>query len=289
MAKFCKMCGSALDLNTGKCPNCDKPATTDVTAAPIYAPTNLSQPQPQPSKKELKAEKKRLKKQAKQDKKKQKKAQLTKKQKVKRFFIKLIAILLALIIAVSGCLCALVYFDLVDVPFLSEIVDSAKMKILRQKEAEAIEKAFKDGDAEKVNMLIFGDNSIKVDDNTSINFGPNNKINNNGIISYILKRTEVDMVEMDDSTITYKIASPNMKGVFDNVTDIETQEELLQHIFLFVDDSKTVERNVTVNYVVTDSGIAIDYQTTEFLDAILGGLVSEYSILYEKALAEINK
>lgn len=105
MRNFCAKCGSPLD-NNGKCPKCDV----------------------KPSKKELKAEKKSAKKQAKKDKKAQKKAQLTKKQKVKRFFLKFFAVLLALLIAVSGCLCALVYFDVLDIPFVSSALVSFKIK-----------------------------------------------------------------------------------------------------------------------------------------------------------------
>lgn len=117
MAKFCKKCGSKLDEASGKCPNCDKVADEQNTSS-----NNVPEQQKQLSKKKLKAEKKRLKKQSKKDKKKQKRAQLTTKQKVKRFFIKFFAVILALIIAVSGCACALVYFDLMDIPFVSDVM-----------------------------------------------------------------------------------------------------------------------------------------------------------------------
>ena len=117
MAKFCKKCGSKLDEVSGKCPNCDKVAEEKNTSS-----DNVPEQQKQLSKKEMKAEKKKLKKQAKKDKKKQKRAQLTTKQKVKRFFVKFIAVILALIIAVSGCACVLVYFDFVDIPFVSDVM-----------------------------------------------------------------------------------------------------------------------------------------------------------------------
>lgn len=105
MRNFCAKCGSPID-DDGKCPNCEK----------------------KQSKKELKAEKKSAKNQEKKDKKAQKKAQLTKKQKVKRLFLKFFAVLLALIIAVSSCLCALVYFDVLDIPFVSSALVSMGIK-----------------------------------------------------------------------------------------------------------------------------------------------------------------
>lgn len=93
MSKFCAKCGSPIG-DDGKCPKCDV----------------------MPTKQDLKAQKKSAKKQAKKDKKSEKRAQLTKNQKVKRFFLKSFAVLLALIIAVSGILFALVYFDVIDFP-----------------------------------------------------------------------------------------------------------------------------------------------------------------------------
>lgn len=94
MEKFCKKCGSPLD-NNGKCPNCDKT----------------------PRKKDLKAEKKSAKKQAKID----KKAQLTKKQKVKRFFLKFFAVVLAAIIGITGAIFILVYMDKINSPFFNSV------------------------------------------------------------------------------------------------------------------------------------------------------------------------
>lgn len=118
MAKYCKYCGSLLDDASGKCPICDKTEVAKKAAEVKDASSHVQEEQKQLSKKEMKAEKKRLKKQAKKDKKKQKCAQLTTKQKVKRFFIKFIAVLLALVIAAGGCVCVLVYFDKVDIPII---------------------------------------------------------------------------------------------------------------------------------------------------------------------------
>lgn len=127
MRNFCAKCGSPLD-NNGKCPKCDV----------------------KPSKKELKAEKKSAKKQAKKDKKAQKKAQLTKKQKVKRFFLKFFAVLLALLIAVSGCLCALVYFDVLDIPVINRFMP------------------YKNTEIAEGTVYVPEDNSVQLDQETGI-------------------------------------------------------------------------------------------------------------------------
>lgn len=157
MAKFCKKCGSVINEATGKCPKCDSTATTNNLQQPPSPPTsniphqrrpapgnippqrrpapgnvppqrrpapgNVPPQKRQLSKKELKEEKKKQKKQAKKAQKKQKRAQLSFKQKTKRFFVKFFAIILSLVILTSSCACALVYFDLVDIGFISDIMD----------------------------------------------------------------------------------------------------------------------------------------------------------------------
>lgn len=121
MAKFCGKCGAKLNEETGKCPNCDKTEVVKNKEDIQNTTNNLPGEQKQHSKKKMKAEKKELKRQTKKDKKKQKRAQLTTKQKVKRFFIKLIAVALALVISIGGCVCVLVYFDKMDIPIIKNV------------------------------------------------------------------------------------------------------------------------------------------------------------------------
>lgn len=45
------------------------------------------------------------------------------KPKKKRLYIKIIAVILAVVIALGGCTCALVYFDIADIPFLSDMLN----------------------------------------------------------------------------------------------------------------------------------------------------------------------
>lgn len=310
MAKFCKKCGSVINEATGKCPKCDSTATTNNLQQPPSPPTSNISPQRRPapgnvppqrrqapgnvspqkrqlSKKALKEEKKKQKKQAKKAQKKQKRAQLTTKQKVKRFFVKLIAVVIALSI-LAGCgTVVLVYFNILNIPYISNVIDKITVKISQEKDAEAIEKAFKDGDVEKINLLIFGENTVKID---SIDFeiALNDGFSEDGLISHILKKTTVTTEKRTDSTITYKISSPNMQGVFDDIMSIQTQEELLNHIISYADSSELIENDITVDYVVIDNELKINYQTTDFINAILGGLISEYNALYQKALDEMR-
>ena len=165
MAKFCKRCGARLNELNGLCPNCDKTEVVGKAEEISSVSDNVPEQQKQLSKEEIKAEKKQLKKQAKKDKKKQKRAQLTTKQKVKRFFVKLIAVVLALAIAAGGCVCALVYFDIINVPIINKTLSLFGVNKEKLSE-ESYEVTPPDADE------YFSDNSIiksQTDANTSTN------------------------------------------------------------------------------------------------------------------------
>ena len=124
MAKFCGKCGSPLDEN-GQCPKCN-PIMTGGTAQnhknqeknsavqkfnKSEKPVKLTREQKKAAKK---AEKRRLKK--------EKRAAMSFGQKTKRFFLKLLALILALAILAGSVSCALVYFDIADIPFIEKVM-----------------------------------------------------------------------------------------------------------------------------------------------------------------------
>ena len=97
MAKFCKKCGTKIDDDERFCSECGH-ETGNVSGnavTPVYAPV--------PVKKAGKSRKEKPK-------------------KKKRTLLKLIAILLALLIATSGVIGALTYFNLIDIPFVSSFM-----------------------------------------------------------------------------------------------------------------------------------------------------------------------
>lgn len=100
MQKFCTKCGSKLDEVTGKCPVCDKELT----------------------KKEIRKQKKEEKKEAKRTAKKEKWKKLSFKQKVKKISLRFVLILLVLLLLFCSGTATLVYFDIVDVPVVTEIL-----------------------------------------------------------------------------------------------------------------------------------------------------------------------
>ncbi|MCI5595350.1 MAG: VWA domain-containing protein [Lachnospiraceae bacterium] len=121
MAKFCSKCGTKLDETTGLCPNCDKKKRKkkdDIGTDPNQTLT----------KKELKKRKKKEKKQGKKLRKKEKRMKMTKGQRVRSAILKFVLFLILFIVVAGGVLGALTYFDIVDVPYISKILDDFGMK-----------------------------------------------------------------------------------------------------------------------------------------------------------------
>ena len=127
MAKFCKKCGSRLDEATGLCPQCNP----EVIQPPMD--DCVEEPQAPPSKKEVRQQKKAQKKAAKKQRKLQRKADkkakkkakwasLTVGQKVRKVTLKFLLWVLLLSLLGGGVLCSLVYFNVVEIPVISNVL-----------------------------------------------------------------------------------------------------------------------------------------------------------------------
>ena len=128
MAKFCGKCGSPLDEN-GLCSKCDISNSNEKNESKINLKEesqqqniSLTVSKPEEHVKTTRAQKKAEKKDKKKHSKKEKRAAMTFGQKMKRFVLKMIAILLALTILVGSVSCALVYFNIADIPFIEKVM-----------------------------------------------------------------------------------------------------------------------------------------------------------------------
>lgn len=117
MAKFCGKCGAKLDEKTGLCPHChadelkkqqDMQPTASDDSNTIGQSTSTEAP----------LNKKEVKKVAKTT----KRTSTTIRKKIKRFFLKLILFVLLLSIITAGVVFSLVYFDIYEIPFVSDIM-----------------------------------------------------------------------------------------------------------------------------------------------------------------------
>ena len=146
MAKFCGKCGAKLDAATGLCPNCDAAKIKKhydkmkATEMPVKSTDICPESEdlsgrkniPQNRKVDKRVKKKALKDQKKAAKK-EKRAKWSTGKKVRRFFLKLILTVLLLAVFAAGVTGALVYFDVVDVPFLSDFNQNNLLEIINER------------------------------------------------------------------------------------------------------------------------------------------------------------
>lgn len=136
MAKFCGKCGAKLDETTGLCPNCDAEKIKEQETNASGASEDLSRIQNQEDthpilnekeqKKEAKKADKKSKKAQKKAAKKEQRVQWSTGKKIRKFFLKLILTVLLLSILVTAISGVLVYFEVMDIPFISSIIGKLK-------------------------------------------------------------------------------------------------------------------------------------------------------------------
>lgn len=134
MAKFCGKCGAKLDDTTGLCPNCDvdklkeQSDKSELVETPKPKQDVVPEVEKPLSKKEAKKKRKADKKETKKAKKKEEWAKLTTGQKVRRFFLKLFLAFFLLCIVVCGVTGTLEYFNIIDIPYISTLLESVGIK-----------------------------------------------------------------------------------------------------------------------------------------------------------------
>lgn len=183
MAKFCGKCGARLDEKTGKCPNCDikKGAnyneTADVsleienedrTSEKLSGRKNLED-----SRKDNRQQKKEKKSQRKAAKK-EKQSQWSTSKKLRRFLLKFILIFLLLIILASGAAGVLVYFEIVDIPVISYVLERSGLVRCKTVDIDPLQYNY-----------IPEEDSIVFDENTNMYYA-----NNELVVVFSLDATE---------------------------------------------------------------------------------------------------
>lgn len=155
-------------------------------------------------------------------------------------------------------------------------------------EAEEIVTAFEESDIKAVNQIIFDEYDLNVDDELSEIFGGEEE--KSGIISQIIELDNITMKKVSDSEIIYEIEAPDLTNVFEEIfadgnADM-TEEELEQYIISYMQNADLVKNTVSVPYTLEDGEFCVNYKTTDFMNAIMGGLLDAYRSLYEEMLED---
>lgn len=129
MAKFCIKCGSRLDETTGLCPNCDAKELNKRAKGGKNTESGYdSDSKTTPGKRELKKQKKEEKKAQKKALKKAKRANRSLGKRIRKFLLKFVLTIFLLSAITLGCVGTLVYFDILDIPIIENILIATGLK-----------------------------------------------------------------------------------------------------------------------------------------------------------------
>ena len=108
----------------------------------------------------------------------------------------------------------------------------------------------------------------------------------------VFERTEVELDSIDNESVTYIVESPDMSDFFVNNMDrLYEMNELEMEQFLqeYILSAETKEHTVTLKYTIENDSLMVDYTSTEFINAITGGLLEAYSQLYEQMILDYEE
>ena len=112
-----------------------------------------------------------------------------------------------------------------------------------------------------------------------------------GIIADLFANADVQVASVTEETITYTIVSPDISDFFQmNLTDLQTittTEELRQVIINYAKTAPQKEYTVILPHTISaETGIEVEYDNPEFINAMTGGLIDAYTSLYYQYLEE---
>ena len=175
---------------------------------------------------------------------------------------------------------------------LSMVACSSKSKVDTKPEAfkdlstDQVEKleddldAFNSGNIADITALVFPD---ATDTTTEAD-------TQNGIIADLFANAEVDVIAVENDTITYTVTSPDLSNFFiekyEELQLLSTSEELRQMLLEYAKTAPRKEYTVLLPCSGADTTLEIDYTSAEFINAMTGGLLDAYSALYDQYLTE---
>ncbi len=177
---------------------------------------------------------------------------------------------------------------------------SSRSKTAEAAAQEAIA-VFNNGTSDEMQTLIFGSrtsgSSQDVYDQMGSLIGEtidsySSESKDQSFLPHIFSKNTVAVTGSTKKTVTLEVIAPNLEGVFQNLPDDSgsfTEEDLMLYLKDFADKAESKTFTVELPFVTEGKEIIINYQTTDFLNAMTGGLISSYHQLYEELLEEYKE
>lgn len=170
--------------------------------------------------------------------------------------------------------------SLIFIAVLLLLISAALLTFLwwipRYKEAEKMKQAFESGDMETINRLIFSWETKDLEDESTDG------------LNMLFERTSVSVEKVGINFITFVVTAPDMTDCNDIYT-AETQDDFETTFAEHIRTTDEKEFIVSVPYKKQRGNVAIDYQTSEFINSITGGFLESYKTHYKKALDELRE
>lgn len=176
----------------------------------------------------------------------------------------------------------------VCVSLLNGLVGCGKQNKVVEKKAQEVADAFADSDMATINKIIFGINEFEIDEELTDMWGKPIE-SQEGVLGHIFECVAIKVKKITKSTIEYEINAPDMKNVFvdlDTNTANISEDELLQYIKDYAKNADTTETTVSLEYIVVDDELIVNYKDEAFLNAVTGELLDAYKSLYEEMMEE---
>ena len=96
------------------------------------------------------------------------------------------------------------------------------------------------------------------------------------------------MKKVTDEHIVYEISAPELSNIFQDVMKEEniTAETFEDYIYNYIETAEKVKIEVEVPYTYENEVFKADYDTSEFMNAITGNLITAYQGLIEQMIQE---
>lgn len=204
---------------------------------------------------------------------------------------KILIVVFLLFIILGGTIGGLVYYNVVDIPVVSDILET--LGIPRRevsKDSDNAISSLTSGNIEKVNAVIFKEyDAITCSDYAELFETEKKEISSEGgVLARLFSMAEIKMLDYDSETITYEIAAPDMTTFFSqysNQTDIIVDEKAMGELLIaYAEEAERKSVEVSVSYLYVGDEFIGNYQSYEFINAISGGLVDAYNTLYSELI-----
>lgn len=169
---------------------------------------------------------------------------------------------------------------------LITLVGCGKQEKVVKDTAQTLADAFHDGDMKTINRFIFGTNEFEIDEEISDMWGDTSE-SQGGILEHIFSRVTLKVKNISQDTVEFEVEAPDMSNVFTNLksdSDSITEDKLLQHIIDYAERADTKVTTVSLKYIYIDEEAVVEYQDETFINAVTGGLLDTYKLLYIKMM-----